>query len=107
VVRAQLIAFRQLLAGIDPARLPPEQRQAAFAGLLPYAVVLALAPQLAQALQAAGVGFGCADPMWFSTFHRDATRASSPASSSSGSSGRSGFSGSSGGGGGGGGGGSW
>ena len=47
---------------LDPGRLPPEQRQAAFAGLLPYAVVLALAPQLAQTLQAAGVGFGYDGP---------------------------------------------
>ena len=104
--RVQLVAFRQFLGGIDPARLPPEQRQVAVAGLLPYAVVLALAPQLAQALQAAGVGFGYADPLWFSTFSSDATRVSS-SSSSSGGSGGGGFSGSSGGGGGGGGGGSW
>lgn len=104
-VRAQLLAFRGHLATLDPGRLPPEQRQAAFAGLLPYAVVLALAPQLAQTLQAAGVGFGYADPMWFSTFSSDATRASSPVSSGSGGGSSSG--GSSGGGGGGGGGGSW
>lgn len=98
-VRSRLIAFRAHLASVDPSRLPAEQRQAAFAGLLPYAVVLALAPQLAYALQA----YGYPDPSWFSTFSSDATRASSPVSSSGGSGG----SGSSGGGGGGGGGGSW
>lgn len=102
-VRQQLIAFKAHLGAVDPARWPADQRQAAFAGLLPYAVVLALAPVLAQRLAAAGVGYGYADPMWFSTFSTDATRAS--ASSSSG--GGSGSSGSSGGGGGGGGGGSW
>jgi uncharacterized membrane protein YgcG len=104
-VRAQLVAFRHYLAGVDPGRLPPDQRQAAFAGLLPYAVVLALAPQLARALQAAGVGYGYTDPMWFSTFSSDATPASSPVSSGGSGGGFSG--GSAGGGGGGGGGGSW
>jgi uncharacterized membrane protein YgcG len=110
IARSQLMAFKQTLAGMDPGRLPPEQREAALGGLLPYAVALGLAPQLASAFLAAGVVAGgyayTANPMWWSTFAGDATRASSPASSSSG--GGSGFSGgSSGGGGGGGGGGSW
>jgi hypothetical protein len=110
VARSQLIAFRRTLAGIDPARLPPDQREAALAALLPYAVALGLAPQLAAAFSAAGVVAGghayVSNPLWWSTFAGDATRATSPASSSSG--GGSGFSGgSAGGGGGGGGGGSW
>jgi uncharacterized membrane protein YgcG len=110
IARSQLLAFKQTLAGIDPSRLPAEQREAQLAGLLPYAVVLGLAPQLASAFLAAGVVAGgyayTSNPMWWSTFAGDATRATSPASSSSG--GSSGFSGgSAGGGGGGGGGGSW
>jgi Predicted membrane protein (DUF2207) len=110
IARSQLIAFKQTLAGIDPARFPAEQREAALGGLLPYAVVLGLAPQLASAFLAAGVVAGgyayTANPMWWSTFATDATSATSSSSSSSG--GGSGFSGgSSGGGGGGGGGGSW
>ena len=110
VARSQLMAFKRTLAGIDPTQLPPDQREAALAGLLPYAVALGLAPQLASAFSAAGVVAGghayVANPMWWSTFAGDATRATSPASSSSG--GGSGFSGgSAGGGGGGGGGGSW
>ena len=107
--RSQLMAFRQTLSRIDPGRLPAEQREAALGSLLPYAVVLGLAPQLAAAFSAAGVVAGgyafAATPMWWSTFSSDATRATSPSSSSSGGSGFSG--GSSGGGGGGGGGGSW
>ena len=110
VARSQLMAFRRTLAGIDPTRLPPDQREATLAGLLPYAVALGLAPQLAATFSAAGVVAGghayVSNPMWWSTFAGDATRATSPASSSSG--GGSGFSGgSAGGGGGGGGGGSW
>lgn len=109
VARAQLMAFKQTLAGIDPARFPAEQREAALGGLLPYAVVLGLAPQLASAFLAAGVVAGgyayAANPMWWSTFATDATTATSTSSSSDGGSGFSG--GSSGGGGGGGGGGSW
>lgn len=108
VARSQLLAFKQTLSRIDPGRLPAEQREAALGGLLPYAVVLGLAPQLAAAFSAAGVVAGgyafASDPMWWSTFSSDATRVTSP-SSSSGGSGSSG--GSSGGGGGGGGGGSW
>jgi uncharacterized membrane protein YgcG len=110
VARSRLMAFKQTLARIDPTRLPPEQREGALAGLLPYAVALGLAPQLASAFLAAGVVAGgyayTSNPMWWSTFAGDATRATSPSSSSSG--GGSGFSGgSAGGGGGGGGGGSW
>ncbi len=110
VARSQLMAFKHTLAGIDPTRLPPDQREATLAGLLPYAVALGLAPQLAAAFSAAGVVAGghayVSNPLWWSTFAGDATRATSPASSSSG--GGSGFSGgSAGGGGGGGGGGSW
>lgn len=106
VARAQLIAFRRTLQGIDPMRLPPGEREARLAGLLPYAVALGLASQLAASFSAAGVVAGgyAGNPMWWSTFAGDATRASTPASSSSGGGG---FSGSSGGGGGGGGGGSW
>lgn len=110
LVRSRLLAFRAYLAGVDPGRYPPEQREAALAGLLPYAVVLGLAPQLAAAFLAAGVvagGYG-SDPYWWSTFSDDATRASTPIASSSSGGSSSGFSGgSSGGGGGGGGGGSW
>jgi uncharacterized membrane protein HdeD (DUF308 family) len=109
VARSQLLAFKRTLSGIDPGRLPPEQREATLGGLLPYAVVLGLAPQLAAAFSAAGVVAGgyamASNPMWWSTFSTDATHATSPSSSSSGGSGFSG--GSSGGGGGGGGGGSW
>jgi Predicted membrane protein (DUF2207) N-terminal domain/Predicted membrane protein (DUF2207) C-terminal domain len=110
VARSQLMAFKRTLAAIDPTRLPPDQREAALAGMLPYAVALGLAPQLAAAFSAAGVVAGghayVSNPMWWSTFAGDATRATSPVSSSSG--GGSGFSGgSAGGGGGGGGGGSW
>lgn len=109
IARSQLMAFKQTLAAIDPARLPAEQREAALGGLLPYAVVLGLAPQLAAAFSAAGVTAGgyayAATPMWWSTFSTDATRATTPSSSGSSGGGFSG--GSSGGGGGGGGGGSW
>ena len=109
VARSQLMAFTQTLSRIDPGRLPADQREAALGSLLPYAVVLGLAPQLAAAFSAAGVVAGgyafAATPMWWSTFSSDATRATSPSSSSSGGSGFSG--GSAGGGGGGGGGGSW
>lgn len=108
VARSQLIAFKAYLSRIDPAALPAAQREAALAGLLPFAVVLGLAPQLAGAFSAVGVAAGgyTSSPAWWSTFATDATRASTPSSSSSG--GGSGFSGgSSGGGGGGGGGGSW
>jgi hypothetical protein len=109
IARSQLMAFKRTLAGIDPTRLPPGQREAALAGMLPYAVALGLAPQLAAAFSAAGVVAGghayAYNPLWWSTFAGDATRATSPASSSSGGSGFSG--GSAGGGGGGGGGGSW
>jgi uncharacterized membrane protein YgcG len=110
IARSQLMAFKQTLASLDPGRFPAEQREAALGGLLPYAVVLGLAPQLASAFLAAGVVAGgyayTSNPMWWSTFAGDATRATSPAASSSG--GGSGFSGgSAGGGGGGGGGGSW
>ena len=104
--RARLLAFKTYLGGVDPGRYPPEQREAALGSLLPYAVVLGLAPQLATAFSAAGVAAGgmASNPMWWSTFSSQATTASS-ASSGSGGSGFSG--GSSGGGGGGGGGGSW
>ena len=108
IARSQLLAFKQTLAGIDPARYPAEQREAALSGLLPYAVVLGLAPQLASAFLASGVvagGYAYDNPMWWSTFATDATTATSASSSSGGGSGFSG--GSSGGGGGGGGGGSW
>jgi uncharacterized membrane protein YgcG len=109
IARSQLMAFTRTLAGIDPTRLPPDRREATLAGLLPYAVALGLAPQLAAAFSAAGVVAGgyayATNPLWWSTFAGDATRATSPASSSSGGSGFSG--GSAGGGGGGGGGGSW
>lgn len=109
IARSQTMAFKQTLAGIDPAQFPAEQREAALGGLLPYAVVLGLAPQLASSFLAAGVVAGgyafASTPMWWSTFAGDATRASTPSSSSSGGGGFSG--GSSGGGGGGGGGGSW
>ncbi len=111
IARSRLLAFKRTLAGIDPTRLPPDQREATLAGLLPYAVALGLAPQLAASFSAAGVVAGghayASNPLWWSTFAGDATRATSPASASS-SSGGSGFSGgSAGGGGGGGGGGSW
>jgi hypothetical protein len=104
---SRLLAFKTYVAGIDPTRFPPGQRQAVLGGLLPYAVVLGLAPQLARAFLAAGVVAGgyVSNPMWWSTFSTDATRASTPSSSGSGGSGFS--AGSSGGGGGGGGGGSW
>jgi uncharacterized membrane protein YgcG len=109
IARSQLMAFKQTLAGIDPGRFPPEQREAALGGLLPYAVVLGLAPQLASAFLAAGVVAGgyayTSNPMWWSTFATDATSATASSSSGGSSSGFSG--GSSGGGGGGGGGGSW
>jgi uncharacterized membrane protein YgcG len=110
IARSRLLAFKRTLAGIDPTRLPPDQREATLAGLLPYAVALGLAPQLAAAFSAAGVVAGghaySSYPLWWSSFAGDATRATSPVSSSSG--GGSGFSGgSAGGGGGGGGGGSW
>lgn len=109
IARSQLMAFKQTLANMDPGRIPPEQREAALGGFLPYAVVLGLAPQLASAFLAAGVvagGFAyTSNPMWWSTFATDATSATSSSSSSGGGSGFSG--GSSGGGGGGGGGGSW
>ena len=109
IARSQLLAFKQMLAGIDPARFPPEQREAALAGFPPYAVVLGLAPQLASAFLAAGVVAGgyayTSNPMWWSIFASDATSATSSSSSGDGGSGFSG--GSSGGGGGGGGGGSW
>jgi uncharacterized membrane protein len=91
--------------------VPVDTITVALGALLPYAVALGLAPQLASAFSSsAGVVAGgyayASNPMWWSTFAGDATRATSPASSSSG--GGSGFSGgSAGGGGGGGGGGSW
>ncbi len=111
IARSQLMAFKQTLAALDPGRLPPEQREAALGGLLPYAVVLGLAPQLASAFLAAGVVAGgyayTSDPMWWSTFAGDATRATSSASSSSGGGGSGFDGGSAGGGGDGGGGGSW
>ena len=82
VARTRLLAFKRMLAGIDPTVLPPEKREATLAGLLPYAVALGLAPQLAAAFSAAGV---VADghvystyPLWWSTFAGDATRATSP-----------------------------
>jgi hypothetical protein len=88
IARSQLMAFKRTLAGIDPTRLPPDQREATLAGLLPYAVALGLAPQLASAFSAAGVVAGghayVSNPLWWSTFAGDATRATSPASSSSG-----------------------
>ena len=107
IARSQLIAFKAHLSRIDPMGLPAGHREAALAGLLPFAVVLGLAPQLAGAFSAAGVVAGgyAANPAWWSTFATDATRAATPSSSSGGSSGFSG--GSAGGGGGGGGGGSW
>ena len=107
VPQSRLLAFKRTLAGIDPTVLPPEQREATLAGLLPYAVALGLAPQLAAAFSAAGVVAGghaySSYPLWWSTFAGDATRATSPVSSSSGGSsgGSSGFSGGSAGGGGG------
>ena len=106
VARSQLLAFKRTLAGIDPARLPAEHREARLAGLLPFAVALGLAPQLAGSFAAAGVVAGgyASSPAWWSTFAGDATRATTPSSSGSSSGGSSG---SSGGGGGGGGGGSW
>ena len=103
-VRSRLLAFKTYLAGFDPIRYPPGQREAVLGSLLPYAVVLGLAPQLASAFLAAGVVAGgyVSNPLWWSTFSSDATSAATPSSSSG-----SGGSGSSGGGGGGGGGGGW
>jgi Predicted membrane protein (DUF2207) len=104
VARSQLIAYRQALTGIDPTRLPPDQRAAALDRMLPYAVALGLAPQVAAAFAGVGVvGEGYVTPYagsTWSTFASDATSASTGSGS--------GFSGgSAGGGGGGGGGGSW
>lgn len=110
IARSQLMAFKETLRRIDPGQVPADQREAVLGSLLPYAVVLGLAPQLAAAFSAAGVVAGgyayASNPMWWSTFSSDATSATTPSSSGSSSSGG-GFSGSSGGGGGGGGGGSW
>ena len=46
-LRSRLLAFKTYLSGVDPSRYPAEQREAALGSLLPYAVVLGLAPQLA------------------------------------------------------------
>jgi hypothetical protein len=109
IARSQLMAFESTLRGIDPGRLPADQRDGVLAAVLPYAVVLGLAPALATAFSAAGVVAGgyayATNPLWWSTFSTDAVRSTTPSSSSGGGSGFSG--GSAGGGGGGGGGGSW